>query len=298
MFPGQGAQYPAMGKDFYHAHLSAKEVFQEADDLLSMPLSKLIFQGSVKELALTKNSQIAIFVTSIAILRVLQMEFPDLTPHMCGGLSLGEYTALVASKKANFAEIVKVVFARGCAMQEACELQKGSMLIILGLSEESIKSAGYFVANANAPGQIVIGGSIEAMEKAEKDLKERGARRVLRLDVSGAFHTPLMKSAEVIMIPIIKSAIINESSIRFVMNVVGDFVSHPDQIRELLIEQITKTTRWEKCVERMEKEEPELYIEVGPSQVAGINRKIGVRAPTVSIEKIEDLEDVFAATSG
>jgi len=297
IFPGQGAQYPTMGLDFYQSYLVAKEVFQEADELLSFSISKLIFQGSSDELTLTKNSQIAIFVTSAAILKVVEKEFPDLLPSMCGGLSLGEYTALMASQKVTFSEALMLVKKRGLAMHEACLEQKGAMAAVIGLDEAVIRDCGYYVANVNSPGQVVIGGKVDDIEKAMIELKEKGARKVIKLEVSGAFHTPLMQSAKEIMTPVIENAQIKESSIDLVMNVVGDFVSDRATIAKLLIDQITTPTRWMECVRAIDRKDPEIFIELGPSQLAGMNRKIKVNAPTVKIEKLEDLDNVYQTTS-
>lgn len=297
LFPGQGAQYPTMGKDFFDSYQVAREVFQEADELLSMHLSKLIFQGTFEELTQTQNSQVSIFVTCSAILRTVQKELPELTAFLCGGLSLGEYTALMASKKATFAETLNLVHLRGKAMQEACLMQESGMMIVFGLDEAQISEAGYSVANVNAPGQIVIGGTLAQLERAAIELKAIGAKKLLRLAVSGAFHTPIMRSAQEKMTPILQEARIQESSIDLVMNVIGDIVKDREKIKMLLIEQMTRPTRWMECIQRVAKEEPELYIEIGPTQLASINRKMGLTAPTIKIEKIEDLENVFETTS-
>lgn len=296
IFPGQGAQVPKMGYDFYRMYSIAKEVFQEADDILSFALTRLIFQGDLRELTETKNSQPAIYVASYAILRVLEKEFPDLLPSVCGGLSLGEYTALTAARKISFEEGLKLVAARGAYMQEACQQEAGSMAAVMGLSEDEIKKAGFWVANLNCPGQVVIAGTTGEMERAKEVLKEKGAKRIIPLEVSGAFHTPLMLGAKEKMRPLIAAASIQKSDIEIAMNVVGRLVSDPEEMRELLIEQITSPTRWMDCVNAMSS--VSCFYEIGPSQLTGMNRKIGVSAPTIKIEKVEDLENVHETIAG
>lgn len=295
IFPGQGAQVPKMGYDFYQMYSIAREVFQEADDILSFRLTRLIFQGDQRELTETKNSQPAIYVTSYAILKVLEKEFPDLIPSMCGGLSLGEYTALAAAKKVTFADGLKLVAARGAYMQEACEIEAGAMAAVFGLDEEEIKKEGFWVANLNCPGQIVIAGTKREMERAAEVLKEKGAKRIIPLEVSGAFHTPLMNSAKDKMMPLIQEANFQKSAISLVMNVVGRFVVDSGEMRELLIEQIAAPTRWMDCVKAMS--DASVFYEIGPSQLSSMNRKIGVAAPTIKIEKVEDLENVHETIS-
>jgi [acyl-carrier-protein] S-malonyltransferase len=293
IFPGQGAQYPSMGKDFYENFKEAKELFQEADDILSFSLSKLIFCGSEGDLKQTNRSQPAIFVVSSAILRVIEKQMPEIIPSMCGGLSLGEYSALLGAHKISFKECLELVQKRGAYMHQASLKAKGSMAAVLGLSAEKIKEAGYWIANINCPGQVVIAGPEEQIEKGLIELKELGARRVIKLEVSGAFHSQLMESARIELTPYIEKAILKTSNTDLVMNVVGDFVEDLDQIRKNLIAQVTMPTRWIDCVEAMVSKEPECFIEIGPEQLTPMQKKIGVPCPSIKVEKIEDLEKMY-----
>jgi [acyl-carrier-protein] S-malonyltransferase len=290
LFPGQGAQYPGMGKDFYEAFASSRTTFEEADDLLKENFSKLIFEGPEGELMLTKNSQLAIYITSVALFRALPFK-----PHVCAGLSLGEYTALFASGRISFVEGLFLVRARGLYMQEACEKRQGSMRVVLGLGEDQVAAvlpSGVWIANLNCPGQVVIAGEAAAIVQAEEALKNAGAKRVLPIDVSGAFHTPLMESAQKKLQPLILAAHLQESIVQFVMNVPGDYVTSLDEVRRYLIAQVASTTRWEKGIRAMQ--DVTTFIEIGPGKtLTGMNKKIGVQG--MSIEKVADMEAVYAA---
>lgn len=297
IFPGQGAQYPGMGRDFFENFSEAQEVFALADQLLQAPFSQTIFEGPKEVLTLTKNSQLAIFIVSIAILRVVQSRYPDLQPSFCAGLSLGEYSALVASEKLSFEEALLLVKARGEWMQKACETHLGTMSVVLGLDLPVVKEAlqeiaDAWVANLNCPGQIVISGTFEGIEKASEILKQKkGARRIMPLDVSGAFHSGLMQMAQDHLAPLIQKTILKDSPVQMVMNVPGDKVSGLEEMRKYMLEQVTHPVRWQDCIEMMEKNGVEIFIEVGPGKtLSGMNKRIGVQSSTVSIEKIEDLE--------
>lgn len=301
LFPGQGAQYVGMGKEFYDQFLIAKEVFQEADECLGRSFSNEIFFGSPEELTLTKNSQIAIYITSIAILRAVQGEFPSFVPQMCTGLSLGEYTALTAAGKISFSDCLRLVQVRAEAMDRACKEIKGAMDVVLGLSEEVIESvikeagisSSVWIANLNCPGQVVIAGTVEGVAFARERLKAYGAKRVLPLDVSGAFHSGLMESARIELAQKMKEVSWKESPIAVVMNVSGEFLSSADQIPRLLIEQVTSPVRWEKGIRTIMETQVDGYLEMGPGKtLSAMNKRIGVAVPTYSIESIEDLKKI------
>jgi [acyl-carrier-protein] S-malonyltransferase len=301
IFPGQGAQYVGMGKDFYEAFHIAKETFQEADDILQQNFSRVIFEGSVKTLALTKNSQIAIYVVSMAILRTLYAQFPVLKkPAICGGLSLGEYTALSASEKISFGDCLRLVQARAEAMHEACEETDGTMQVVLGLTEDvvafvlkqiSSESGPVWIANINCPGQIVIAGAVKNVEIAAEYLKQKGAKRTLNLEVSGAFHSGLMQSAREKLADKIQDAPICESAIPLAMNVPGTIVNSVAMIKQYLLEQVTSPVRWQECILTMQNSGVHAFLEIGPSKtLSGMNKKIEVPAPTLSVEKVADLD--------
>lgn len=301
LFPGQGAQYPGMAKDFYDQFPIAKQTFEEADQFLNRPFSKLVFEGPSAELTLTKNSQIAIYIASIAILRVVQQQFPELKPALCAGLSLGEYTALTAAGKLRFTDCLDLVRTRAEAMHQACEETKGSMQVVLGMTEEAVETVirelnpphPVWVANLNCPGQVVIAGSIDALSIAGEALKLKGAKRVLPLEVSGAFHSGLMRSAQEKLKQKIATVPFHESAIEIVMNVPGDFVSSAQEMRQVLIDQVASPVRWEKGIRKMMESKIDVYIEMGPGKtLSGMNKRIGVAEPTFSVEKSADLEEL------
>ncbi|MBM3198606.1 MAG: ACP S-malonyltransferase [Chlamydiae bacterium] len=300
LFPGQGAQYVGMGKDLYEAYPVAKQIFQEADELLGRGLSSCMFMGNPEDLAQTKNSQPAIYVMSFALWRVLQQRCPRLMPSICAGLSLGEYTALAAAGKISFLEGLQLVAKRAELMQEACEKTPGSLRVVLGLDEEAVATAiascphYVCIANLNCPGQVVIAGSIEGLDAAVPLLKEAGAKRVLPLDVSGAFHSELMRSAREGLAPYLQKVSLHETSVDLVMNVVGDFVCTLPDIRALLTCQVTSPVRWQKGIETMQKASVDCFLEVGCGKtLQGMNKRIGIE-PTWSIETVEDIEKMTA----
>jgi [acyl-carrier-protein] S-malonyltransferase len=301
IFPGQGAQYVGMAKDFYDIYPIVRETFEEASKVLSFDFARLILEGPESELILTKNSQPAIFIVSVAILRCIKQLYPHLQPSICAGLSLGEYTALYASGRISFADALQIVAARGKYMQEACQEVSSTMRVVLGLDPQIVAEnlpENVWIANLNCPGQVVIAGLTSAMPQAEEMLKAKGAKRVLPLDVSGAFHTPLMRSAQEKLKNPLLSVSLNESPIQLVMNVPGDFVDSISQIREHLIAQVASPTQWEKGIRLLD--DVDLYIEIGPGKtLSGMNKKIGVKGQTLNIEKTTDLMQLenFYATS-
>lgn len=299
LFPGQGAQYPGMGKDFYEQFSVAKQTFDEADEFLNCSFSKLIFEGPSDELTLTKNSQVAIYISSIAVLRVVQEQFPEVKPAFCAGLSLGEYTALTAAGKISFLDCLDLVRVRAEAMHQACEETKGTMQVVLGMTEEATEGVirelnpphPVWIANLSCPGQVVIAGSMEAIALVSEILKKNGAKRVLPLEVSGAFHSGLMQPAKLKLAKKIAVVDFHDSPIEIVMNVPGDFVSSTERMRQMLIDQVVNPVRWEKGIRKMMDCSVDLYLEMGPGKtLSGMNKRIGVAEPTYSIEKTSDLE--------
>ena len=305
LFPGQGAQYIGMGKEFYSSFQSAKKLFDEADDLLKMKLSHLIFSGDEKELTQTKNSQPAIFVTSLAHLLVLQEHF-CITPVACAGLSLGEYSALVAAGKMRFSDALLLVQKRANFMHDACEAHAGSMAVVLGLDDALVQSTvdalnmpqHIWAANFNCPGQVVISGTAVGLEKATKALTEAGAKRILPLQVHGAFHSGLMKPAQERLQDSIMQTPLQDSACSIAMNCTGAFCTSPDEIRFNLVEQVVRPVFWHKSIHAMTEQGIDLFLEIGPGKtLCGMNKRIGVRATSMSLEKPEDLKEIEQALS-
>lgn len=301
LFPGQGAQYPGMGKDFYDRFAVSREVFEMADDYLKRPFSKEIFEGSSAELTLTKNSQVAIFITSMAILRAVEQEYPEVKPRVCAGLSLGEYTALCAAGVIDFTTCLDLVYWRALYMHEACEKEKGGMQVVLGLDESSVAEAlqaagpsnAAWIANLNCPGQVVIAGTDQGLSAVTDFLKQKGAKRILPLEVSGAFHSGLMRSAQEKLSARILKAHLHATDIAMVMNVPGGQVDTQDQMRQCLIDQVTHPVRWNQGILAMSQMGVSQFLEMGPGKtLAGMNKRIGVSGLTLSIEKVEDLESI------
>lgn len=301
LFPGQGAQYVGMGNDFFDAFSAARDVFQAADELLSMHFSKLIFEGPSDQLTLTKNSQLAIYIVSYAIWKAVEDQFPSLKPTACAGLSLGEYTALTVARKISFEECLRLVRARALYMHEAALAHPGTMQVVLNLSPEEVQEAlkgipEAWVANINCPGQVVIAGTARALTLAAPLLKEKGAKRVLPLDVSGAFHSGLMQEAQDRLRQDVEQVGLTPSGIDFISNVPGDYVESLDKIRESLVRQVTQPVLWEQGIRALESRQMTTYYEIGPGKtLAGMNKRIGVSVPTISIEKVSDLEEIAHA---
>ena len=290
IFPGQGAQKPFMGKTFYDAFLASKEVYQEAEEVLSMSITSKIFSSEESFLKETDFCQIALFVTSVAILKAVEGSWKE-SLGVCAGLSLGEYAALVASKKATFLEMLPVIQKRGMFMQKASNQCPQGMMAVLGLSERQIPQK-YQVANINAPNQVVIAGSTKEMEMAKIELKELGAKRVVLLKVAGAFHTTYMDSAIRSLTPFIEACEVVSTDTPLIMNVTGKEEKDPSRIKRNLIEQVSGTTRWLDCVLEMERLDVD-YVEIGPSQLCGINKKIKVKNSSTSIEEVKDMEKLY-----
>jgi [acyl-carrier-protein] S-malonyltransferase len=299
LFPGQGAQYPGMGKDFVENFEAARTTLEEADDLLSCKLSDVIINGPLDVLTETKNSQPGIYVICLAILRVLNKAFPELVPTVCSGLSLGEYTALTASRKLDFSEGVKLVQSRGLFMNEACEQTKGTMAVILGLNGEEVEALvkavnmpkDLWVANFNCPGQVVLSGTQKGIEAGIQAAKTKGAKRTLPLQVHGAFHSGLMESAETKLARHIHQTKLDESTIEIVMNVPGNYVKDTNAMREFLIRQVTQPVRWEQGIRKMVEAGTDLFIEIGCGKtLTGFNKRIDPQIPTLNIETIKDLD--------
>lgn len=305
LFPGQGAQYPGMIKDFVDNFQTARRTLEECDDLMHYSLSDLILNGPQEKLTQTCHSQPAIFTAGIAILRVVQ-EICEIKPFACAGLSLGEYTALTAAKWLDFPEALLLVRRRGEFMNLACESTAGTMAVVMGLNGETVERIvvelnlpdDLWVANFNCPGQVVLSGTIKGIALGAEAAKAAGAKRVLPLQVHGAFHSGLMHQAELELAPYLDRTDLTPQMTKLVMNVPGDFVSTKDEALRNLIKQVTNSVRWEHGIHAMEKADVDLYLEFGPGQtLSGMNKRIGVKAPTFNIDKIEHLTDLLSLLS-
>jgi [acyl-carrier-protein] S-malonyltransferase len=299
LFPGQGAQYAGMAKDFFENFAEAREVFEEADDILKRKLSTIILTGPDALLTETRNSQTGIYVACLAILQVIKKRLPKLEPKVCAGLSLGEYTALTASAKVPFDAGLNLVQHRGQFMNDSCEATKGTMAVILGLDgpiiEQMVKEVAMphdlWAANFNCPGQVVISGTMAGIEAGAAAAKLKGAKRVLPLQVHGAFHSGLMQTAEERLAEYVYNAPLVRSDIGLVMNVTGNLAKGEQEIRTNLIKQVTHPVRWEQCIRSLGEEGVDLFIEIGCGKtLSGFNKRIGLPIPTLSVEKVEELD--------
>ena len=298
VFPGQGSQTVGMGRDLYDNFASAKNVFDEVDEALSFNLSKVIFEGDMAELTQTQNTQPALMAMSMAVLSTLTKEFDYKTDSVAfvAGHSLGEYSALCAAGVMTLSDTARLLRARGQAMAEAALNNEGTMAVVLGLDFDTVaqiaKDAGVAVANDNSIGQIVLSGSLDGIEKAKELAASAGAKRVLSIPVSGAFHSPLMQSAADKMKEQIQSSLMNTPNIPVVMNVVAEPVTDVAQIKDLLVRQITGTVLWTDTVKFFASQGVEQVVELGAGKVlAGLVKKTEPQMATVSLGDKTSIED-------
>lgn len=281
VFPGQGAQFVGMGKDLYENSPLAKEYFEKANEILGFRITDIMFNGTDEELKQTKVTQPAVFIHSVISALALEDEF---TPDMVAGHSLGELSALTAAGALSFEDGLKLVYKRALAMQKACEMQQSTMAAIIALPDEIVERIcaevtenGNLVvaANYNCPGQIVISGTIEGVNIACEKLKAAGAKRTLPLNVSGAFHSPLMQPAKEELEAAIKSTTINTPRCPVYQNVDAKPYTNPEEIKENLIAQLTSSVRWTASVTEMVKDGASEFTECGPGTVLqGMIKKI------------------------
>ncbi len=286
VFPGQGAQFVGMGKDLYENSNIAKELFEKANEILSFRITDLMFNGTNEDLKQTKVTQPAIFLHSVILSKTLGNNFK---PDMVAGHSLGEFSALVANQTLTFEDALILVSKRAKAMQKACEITPSTMAAIIGMDDNIVaefcnKIDGIVVpANYNSPGQVVISGDIAGIDKAIEILKNAGAKRAIKLNVGGAFHSPLMKPAKVELSTAINNTNFNKPICPIYQNVNAEAVSNPDEIKENLIAQLTSPVRWTEIMKNMIKDGADNFTEVGPGKVLqGLLKKVNRKIPTKS----------------
>ncbi|MDE7444677.1 MAG: ACP S-malonyltransferase [Lachnospiraceae bacterium] len=292
MFPGQGAQYIGMGKDFYEKEEVAREIFDKASSITGLDMPAICFEENDK-LSITEYTQIAMLTVETAILKVLEER--GIHPDVTAGLSLGEYGAIVACGAMRADEAFAIVRRRGVYMQEAVP-EGGAMAAVLGLSSEVIEEVCVgtqgivSIANYNCPRQIVITGEADAVNRAGETLKEKGAKRVVPLNVSGPFHSQMLVGAGERLRKDLDKVQINDFSIPYVANLTADYVSSPENIRELLEKQISSPVRWQQSVERMLADGVDTFVEIGPGKtLSSFVKKINREVTVLNVDKYEDL---------
>ena len=296
LFPGQGAQKCGMGQSFAKYDEAAKKVYENASRLLDLDMEELVFTEN-KKLDMTEYTQAAMVTTGIAMLKVI--EKTALKADVCAGLSLGEYEALYLAGAISEEDAIVLARHRGKLMQEAVPLGVGTMVAVLNLDaaviEDCLKDIeNVWIANYNCPGQIVISGTVAAVEKAGEKLKEAGAKRVLPLNVSGPFHSGLLKPAGDKLYEYLKNVEIKKPTIPYVANYTAEFVCDDKDIKELLRKQVFGSVRFEQSIRNMLKEGVDTFIEIGPGKVlGGFVKKIDKEAKVYSIETVEDMNNVI-----
>ncbi|MED1520346.1 ACP S-malonyltransferase [Bacillus safensis] len=306
LFPGQGSQKIGMGKDLFDQEAVSKAVFEEADKTFGFDLSSMIFEGDAEELTLTFNAQPALLTTSIAILK--KFEESGIKADYAAGHSLGEYTALVATGALSFKDAVYAVRKRGELMNEAVPAGEGAMAAILGLDKaallevtKEVTESGHLVelANLNCPGQIVISGTAKGVELASEKAKEKGAKRAIALEVSGPFHSALMKPAAEKFTDVLSKLDIADAKTPVISNVTADIVTSRDEIETKLIEQLYSPVRFEESVDRLIDLGVTTFIEIGPGKVlSGLVKKVNRRLTTISVSDQETIEAAIQTLKG
>ena len=294
IFPGQGAQKAGMGKDFYEETKTGKEVFDTASELLGFSMPELCFTENDR-LDITEYTQAALVTTSIAMMKVL-MERTGIRPDVSAGLSLGEYCALVAAGVMSEADAITTVRQRGILMQGEVPVGVGAMAAILALDASKIEEVlggmeGVEIANYNCPGQIVISGLKEAVEEASVKLKEAGAKRTVMLNVSGPFHSSLLKGAGEKLGEVLEKVEVHTPAIPYVANVTAQYVTKAEDVKPLLKEQVSSSVRWQQSVETMLADGVDTFIEIGPGKtLSGFIKKITKDVKVVNIDSIAAID--------
>ena len=293
LFPGQGAQYCGMGKDFYEQYEAAREVYRLAEKATGLDVAALCFEED-ERLHITEYTQIAMLATEVAILKVLEQK--GLKADCCAGLSLGEYGALAAARGMESEDLFRLIRCRGIYMQEAYPTG-GAMTAVLGLDADTIREVCQAtegivsIANDNCPGQIVITGQEQAVEAAAEKLREAGAKRCVPLKVSGPFHSALLAGAGEKLAEKLAEVMVQDPQIPYLCNVEAAPVTDKSRVKELLAKQVCGTVRWRETMEHMLADGVDTFVEIGPGKtLAGFLRKINREATVYNVEKVEDLE--------
>ncbi|AEM78850.1 ACP S-malonyltransferase [Thermoanaerobacter wiegelii] len=301
IYPGQGAQYAGMGKEIYQKYQEAREIFERADEALGFSISELCFEGPEEELMKTENTQPAILTVSVALTKVLQKR--GINAEVTAGLSLGEYSSLVLAEALDFEDAVRLVKNRGKYMQEVVPQGVGTMAAILGLENEVVEEICRTVsqvgivepANYNCPGQLVISGEVKAVEKAVELAKEKGAKRAVVLAVSAPFHCSMLKKAGELLERDLEKIEIKDLKIPVVSNVTADYASK-DQVKDLLIKQVSHPVLWEQSVKRMIEDGVDTFVEIGPGKtLTGFVKKIDKTKNAYNFEDEESLLKTLSA---
>lgn len=301
IYPGQGAQKAGMGKDFYEHSESARAVFDQASELLGIDMKALCFEENDK-LDLTEYTQAALVTTCLAMTKVVEEK--GLKPDVTAGLSLGEYCAVSAAGGMRAEDAIRTVRTRGILMQNTVPAGEGAMAAILGMESAAIEAVireieGVTVANYNCPGQIVITGETKAVEKAAEALKAAGAKRAVMLNVSGPFHSPMLKTAGEELEKAFADVELSELKIPYVTNVTAEYVTDIAKTKELLAKQVASSVRWQESMENMIAEGVDTFVEIGPGRtLTGFMRKINRNVRMYNIGTWEDVEKVADALTG
>ena len=296
MFPGQGAQYVGMGKEFYDNNEKSKAIFETASKATGLDIEAICFEENT-DINITEYTQIAMLTAEVAMMQaVLDL---GIKPDVTGGLSLGEYSALVASGVMDFEDCAKVVRKRGIYMQDEVPAGEGAMAAVIALDADKILEVCEQVdgivgiANYNCPGQIAISGEKAAVEKASELLKEAGAKRCIPLNVSGPFHSPMLVGAGEKLAKELENVVIHDIAIPYVTNVTGDFVADKNEVKDLLATQVSNSVKWIQCVETMLADGVDTFVEIGPGKtLSSFVKKINKEVTIVNVDKYEDLEKV------
>lgn len=298
IFPGQGSQYVGMGQDVLENNHFANDIINKAETIIGIDLKELCLQGPAEELSLTSNTQPAIYTLSYILTGLLKEK--GLEPSVVAGHSLGEYSALAAAEVLSFEEGLKLVRKRGQLMKNSCPAGQGAMAAVIGmdaiqLEEICQQSNGVCeIANYNSPQQIVISGEKNVVQSVLNDAEKSGAKKVVLLDVSGPFHSSLMEDAKEQFKPIVANIDVKKPEIPFIANVTANYVNETDEIKRLMLEQLTGSIRWVESIKKMINDEVETFIEVGPGRILkGLMRRIDRSVKAYNVESLENIEKLL-----